>query len=328
MNPLVYVIMAALGISMLLFPIAVPVFKSSSDLSIFNTNWNGLSEFAKLVAEKREVRPIFYPYNIAEVGELRGVILIFAPEIDFSQAEAEELKKFLENGGTVFIADDFGKANSLLDKLGVRARFSNKAFKDIFYFKNEKFPVIVKISPELSRNVSSLKLNVPSVILTAEGEILTSKAAYIGKMGEYSIMAELKYGNGRILLFSDPSAFMNDMIKENREFSVRLIDYLGNGTFYFDEAHKIDFNPYSTATVYIHRELDKKMAFQIILAVAIFAILMESGMFKKVRIKMPKKEEKIFDNLPEWVDRKKLEMMLEEIKAGSRLKKYGRKGIR
>jgi len=313
---------------MLLFPIAVPVFKSSSDLSIFNTNWNGLSEFAKLVAEKREVRPIFYPYNIAEVGELRGVILIFASEIDFSQAEAEELKKFLENGGTVFIADDFGKVNSLLEKLGVRARFSDKAVKDIFYSKNEKFPVVVKIPPELSKNASSLKLNVPSVILAAEGEILTSKAAYLGRMGEYAIMAEIKYGNGRIVLFSDPSAFMNEMIKENKNFSINLIDYLGTGTFYFDEAHRSEFNPYLIATVYIHRELDKSMAFQIILAVAVFAILMESGIFKKIKIKLPKRKENIFDDLPEWVDRRKLEIMLEEIKAGSRLKKYGRKGIR
>ncbi len=328
MNPLVYVIIVAIGISMLVFPIAIPVFKSSSELSIFNTNWNGLSEFAKLVAEKREVRPIFYPYNLDKVGELRGVILIFAPDIDFSQAEAEELKKFLENGGTVFIADDFGKANSLLEKLGIRARFSDKAVRDIFYSKNEKFPTVIKMSPELSRNVSSLRLNVPSAILAAEGDILTSKAAYVGKMEEYSIMAELKYGNGRIVLFSDPSAFMNDMIKENREFSLNLIDYLGNGTFYFDEAQRMDFNPYSTATVYIHRELDKKMAFQMILAIAIFAILMESGIFWKIKIKLPKKEEKIFDDLPEWVDRKKLEMMLEEIKAGSRLKYYGRKGIR
>jgi hypothetical protein len=328
MNPLVYVIMAALGISMLVFPIAVPVFKSSSELSIFNANWNGLSEFAKLVTEKREVRPIFHPYNIAKVGDMKGVILIFAPDVEFSQAEADELKKFLENGGTVFIADDFGKANSLLEKLGIKARFSNKEVKDIFYMKNENFPVVLKMSQELSRNVSSLKLNVPSVILAAEGEILTSKAAYVGKMGEYAVMAELKYGNGRIILFSDPSAFINEMIEENRNFSINLIDYLGTGTFYFDEAHKSNFNPYSIATVYIHRELDKKMAFQIILAVAIFAILMESGILKRIKIKLPKRKENIFENLPEWVDRRKLEIMLKEIKAGSRLKNYGRKRIR
>jgi len=328
MNPLVYVFLAALGISMLVSPLAVPVFKSSSDLSIFNTNWNGLSEFARLTAERRDLSPIFYPYNLARVSELKGVLLIFAPDIDFSQAEAEEVKKFLENGGTVFIADDFGTANSLLEKLGIRARFSDESVKDIFYTKNEKFPVAIRIPPGLSKNVSVLKLNVPSAVLAAEGEIFTSRAAYAGKMGEYAVMAELKYGNGRIVLFSDPSAFMNEMMGENKNFSINLIDYLGTGTFYFDEAHRSDFNPYSTGTVYLHRELDRNTAFQVVLAVAVLAILIESGAFRRIRIRLPRRSKNIFENLPDWVDRGKLEIMLEQIKAGSRLRNHGRKAVR
>lgn len=328
MNPLIYVILAAIGISMLVFPIAVPVFKSSADLSIFNTDWNGLSKFARLAAEMRDVRPILYPYNVAQIGNASGVLLIFAPDIEFSQAEAEEVKKFLEKGGTLFIADDFGSANSLLEKLGIKARFSGKEVKDLFYSKNEKFPTAIRISPELSRNVSMLKLNVPSAISLAEGEVLTSKVAYAEKIGEYVIMAEIKYGNGKIVLFSDPSAFINEMIDENREFSINLINYLGSGKFYFDEAHRSDFNPYSMTTVYIHRELDRNKAFQIIFAVTILAIFIESGMLKKIRIKIPRKKENIFEDLPEWVDRRKLEIMLEQMRAKSRLKDYGREEIR
>ena len=319
MNPLVYVVIAAIGISMLVFPIAIPVFKSSSDLSIFNTNWNGLSEFARLVAEKRDIRPVIYPYNTVRLGEMRGVLLIFSPDIEFSQAEADEVKKFLENGGTVFIADDFGTANSLLEKLGVKARFLKREVRDIFYYRNEKFPFVVKIPPEISN--APLLLNVPSAIVFAGGEVFTSKAAYADKIGEYAVMAELKYGSGRIVLFSDPSAFMNEMMGENRNFSINLIDYLGTGTFYFDEAHRSDFNPYSMGTVYIHRELDRNKAFQIILAVAILAILFESGILKRVRIRLPiRKKVEIFGNLPEWVDREKLEAMIEQIRAGSRLR--------
>ncbi len=328
MNPLVYVILAAIGISMLVFPIAVPVFKSSADLSIFNTNWDGLSKFARLAAEMREVRPIFYPYNVAQIGNAGGVLLIFAPDIEFSQAEAEEVKKFLEKGGTLFIADDFGTSNSLLEKLGIKARFYGREVRDLFYSKNEKFPTVIKISPELSRNVSMLKLNVPSAISLAEGEVLTSKVAYAGKIGEYVIMAEIKYGNGRVILFSDPSAFINEMMDENREFSINLINYLGSGNFYFDEAHRTDFNPYSMATVYIHKELDRSKAFQIIFAVTILAIFIESGMLKKIKIKIPRKKENIFEDLPEWVDRRKLETMLEQMRAKSRLKDYGREEIR
>ena len=47
------------------------------------------------------------------------MLVIIGPDVDFSSLEAKEVKEFLENGGTLFIADDFGTANSLLEKLGV-----------------------------------------------------------------------------------------------------------------------------------------------------------------------------------------------------------------
>ncbi|MEM4615919.1 MAG: DUF4350 domain-containing protein [Archaeoglobaceae archaeon] len=311
MNPIVYAFILVFGVAFLILPVAVPVFKSSADMSIFNTNWNGLSGFAKLVSEKREVVPIFYPYNNAKIGELKGVLLIISPGIEFSLLEAEEVKKFLENGGTVFIADDSGTANTLLEKLGIKARFSKERLKDIFYSKNEKFPVVLKTEGEL--NFRNLTLNAPSAILGVRGEILTSKASILKDMGEYTVFAELKYGNGKIILFSDPSALMNEMLNENREFAINLIEVLGDGTFYFDEAHRPDLNLYHTGTIYIHRELEKSSAFALILITAIFAIAVESGLMNKFpRIKFGKKKTAIND-LPEWVDREKLKEMLERM---------------
>lgn len=321
MNPIVYTLVLIFGIVFLTFPIAVPVLKSSADMSIFNTNWNGLSNFAKLVSEKREIVPILYPYNNVRVSELRGVLLIVSPSIDFSSSEAEELKRFLEKGGTVFIADDSGIANTLLEKIGVRARFSKDKVKDLFYSKNENFPIVL-VEDENSGKFN-LTLNAPSVILGVKGEISTSRASVLKEMGEYTIFADLKYGNGRIFLFSDPSALMNEMLNENMEFALNLIEILGNGTFYFDEAHRLDLNPYSVGTVYIHRELDRNSAFVLILLTASFALLFESGLAKFFVNKVSStfeifrrrivKEEIVKEDLPEWVDREKLKKMLERM---------------
>ncbi len=253
--------------------------------------------------------------------------------MDFSSLEAEEVREFLENGGTLFIADDFGTANSLLEKLGVKARFSAQPLRDIFYSKRAEFPVVVRIDdPELAVGVEKITLNIPSAIIGGEGEIFSSKVSVVGKnMRSYPVMAEIKYGKGRIIMLSDPSVLINDMFEENRQFIENLVRYLGS-TFYFDEAHHSDFNPYSVATIYIHRELDREKAFQVFVGVAALAILIEGGVAGKVvraitRL-LPKRKENIFEGLPDWVDIKILEKIVGEIRTGSKLgDMYGRKGV-
>ncbi|MCS7121046.1 MAG: DUF4350 domain-containing protein [Archaeoglobaceae archaeon] len=321
MNPTVYAFMILFGTALLILPIAIPLIKSSADLSIFNTDWNGLSEFAKLCLEKRKVVPILYPYNSIKLSEKEGVLLIVSPNLDFSLAEVEEIKAFLEKGGTVFIADDSGLSNSLLEKLGVKARFSGK-IRDIFYDKNENFPFVVRIDGEISRGLEKIKLNVPSAILGVEGDVKTSKASFVEEMRSYTILAELDYGNGKIILFSDPSSLMNEMIDQNRQFALNLIDLLGSGTFYFDEAHRADLNPYSVATVYIQRDLNRDSAFLVLLFVAAFSLLSPylSSLTKILRF-----FEKIFpsklslEDLP--LEKEKLEEMLRRMNYAGEVEK-------
>lgn len=315
-----YVLITLAGILLLVLPISVPIIKTSADLSMFNTNWNGCSEFAKLLAENGNIYPIFYPYSSVKLSELEGTLLIIGPNIDFSQEEAEEVKKFVEKGGIVFIADDFGSANSLLEKIGIKARFSKIPLIDIFYINRSEFPVVVRIEdPELAVGVDNIKLNIPAAIIGAEGEIFSSKVSLLGdKIGSYPIMAEMSHGKGKIILFSDPSVFMNDMFDENRKFVENLVEDLGKN-FYYDEAHRADFNPYSIANVYIHKELSKEDAFKIFIAISAAAILIESGALAKIPKLLERFGKRKTFELPDWVDRKKLEKMIEEMKIGSRL---------
>ena len=328
---LLYAFLIFLGIILLVLPISIPVIKTSAEFSMFNTNWNGCSEFAKLLAEKGKVIPLIYPYDSVKLSSLSGALIIIGPDLDFSQIEAEEVKKFLENGGILFIADDFGTANSLLEKLGVKARFSSQPLKDIFYSKRAEFPVVVRIDPSL--NVEKITLNIPAVIMGDGGLAFSSKVSVIGKdMKSYPIMAEIKYGKGRIILLSDPSVLINDMFQVNKQFIENLIDYLGTDKFYFDEAHHSDFNPYSVTTVYIHKELDKSKAFQVFLAVAALAIFIESGIAGRIVRKLaqliPREREDLLKDLPEWVDVRIAERIVNEIRTGSKLKSIKYKNIK
>lgn len=326
-----YGVLLFIGILLLILSTAVPVIKTSAEFSMFNTNWNGCSEFAKLLNKRGRIIPIMYPYNSVKLSKKDGVLIIIGPNIDFSSLEAEEVENFLKNGGTLLIADDFGTANTLLEKLGIEARFSNQPLKDIFYVKRAEFPVVVRIeSPELAVGVEKLTLNVPSVIIGLKGEAYSSKVSFVSNtMRSFPILAEVNYGEGKIILLSDPSLLINDMFRENRQFIENLVGYIGANTFYFDEAHHSDFNPYSMTTIYIQKNLDKERAFQVFVAISAIAIFIESGVAGKIirsiaRV-MPKRKENIFEGLPEWVDIKVLEKIVDEIKKGSKIGgKYGK----
>jgi len=318
------------GIAFLALSTTVPVIKSSAEFSMLNPDWNGCSEFARMLSERGKIVPMIYPFNSAGVGRLHGTVLIIGPDVGYSTMEVDELRTFLENGGTLLLADDFGTGNDLLEKLGMKARFSKIPVKDIFYSKRMEFPVVVRIEdPELAIGVERLVLNIPSAIMGLEGEAFSSRVSVVGRsMKSYPVLAEVGYGRGRIVLLSDPGILINDMQDENRRFVENLVQSLPP-PYYYDEAHHSDFNPYSLATVYIHRELDRGKAFQVFMVVFVIALLAETGVVRRVVGRFPwHKKRNLFEELgdiPEWVDRKILERMLKEMETGSKLgERYGR----
>jgi len=334
MRRAIYGIIIVFGISLLIMPITVPVFSTNADFSVFNTKWNGASHFGKTLYENSEIVPIISPFNSIELGEKEGTLLILGPDMSYSSLEIEEIKKFLENGGTLVLIDDFGTGNQILSGLNLTARFSKTSFIDVFYSKNYNFPELVRIlDPKLGNGVDKLILNVPSVILNAKGEIYTSKVALLGNnQREYPIMSELRYGNGRIILFSDPSVFINDMFKQNERFIRNFAEYIRSDVIYIDEAHHSNFNPYHIGTLVIRRSFDRIKAFYVVLGVTVFALIIESGLaislieksLTFLANKLFKEEEKSLDEIiaklkKEGYDERILRKIVREIKSGKKL---------
>ena len=278
-----YLILLLLLFALITMPLTIPVFKSSTQYSIFNKNWDGTSRFAKLAYLKgREVVPIFESFDIANISELNGVLLIIGPNMTFTGAEVEQIKLFLERGNTLFIADDFGTGNEILRALNVPVGISNYPLWDFFYEGDDRLVVSVRIEdPLLARNVTKVVTNEPSgIIVTRKGEAYVSKVAMINLHRRmYPVMTEVSYGNGRIVILSDPDVLANMQFEENRQFLSNLVDYLGGDVFYFDEAHHPDFNLYTAGTVTITRVLPEDRAVRLILAVAALILLKELGVF-------------------------------------------------
>jgi len=325
-----YLILLTFVIFLIISPISVPLFQSTAEFSIFNQNWNGCSKFIAEASKSSSIHPVLSPLDSYGIGDRSGTLLIIGPDLSYSQEEIEEIRIFLQKGGTLILMDDFGTGNQIVEELNLSARFSKRTFTEIFYERNESFPQIIKImDPELMRNVKSITLNVPSFITGADGEIYSTRISIADKnFGERVIMTEVSYGEGKVILFSDPSVFINEMFSVNENFIRNFISRNLEGDVYVDEAHHSNFNLYQTGTVTLKREVDRNLIFFAFLSVSIISIIIESRLheraFQLILRRFQREEESdlkiVIENLVRrGFEREKLMKIVEEMEKGKKL---------
>jgi hypothetical protein len=176
--------------------------------------------------------------------------------VNFTKRESSNIRKFLDYGGVVLLADDFGTGNSLLEGLNVSARFSHEPLADLYYYgKNPDFPIITGFSPSLATdNLGAIVLDRPSYISTGNSSSVTkigssSPFSFIDPSGNgrpstnetinsYTVLATVRIGSGLLLLVADPSMFINDMIGlyDNMRLFQNALK-MGDGSVIFDTAH-------------------------------------------------------------------------------------------
>jgi hypothetical protein len=216
-----------------------------------NQDWNGCSTIASLTANTTLL--LSYDKPLLNATSLLAII---GPSLNFTEHESSSIGKFLEDGGAVLLADDFGTGNSLLEGLNVSTRFSNEPFADLYYYsKSPDFPIITDFSPSpATDNLSAIVLDRPSYIRTGNSSSVTkvgssSPFSFIDPSGNgrpspnetinsYTVLATVRVGRGLLLLVADPSMFINDMI--GLYDNVRLFQNalkMGDGSVIFDTAH-------------------------------------------------------------------------------------------
>ena len=275
-----YALAVTIGLAALLLSLSliVPVTGTTTDFSMFNTDWNGTSDIAvrtykagALVPslELRELgtdaQPVIVPIDRAGLDPSTAAIVIIGPSKTFTAAEGAYVRDFLERGGVVVLADDFGTGNSLLANLNTTSRFTNDLVVDLAFEKKPEFAVafdIVQGSP-LTKNVSMLLLNYPSAITPspdAETLARTSAASWVDldgdqfkdpgeQAGPFTLLTVERIGGGTLVLLSDPSIMINGMAGQLDD-SVLVEDLLafaaeGRTEVFIDESHRNYFDPIS-----------------------------------------------------------------------------------
>lgn len=206
----------------------------SEPFSTANSDWQGLSEFVALAQETwgREAVHVVAELDYAELSS-RDSLIVFAPS---EALDAESVTAFLAAGGRVAIIDDYGESPPLLERFGIRReamteqpRFSLRDNPQLAI----AVPVLEALPGEatgqhpMTLGVERVVTNHPILLrhpqLTPVLEIPFSdgRAGILGVTGMVS-------GSGRLLVLSDPSIFINLMLRYpgNRTLAHGMLDYL------------------------------------------------------------------------------------------------------
>jgi hypothetical protein len=243
---------------------------NSTDFSMYNGGWNGCSMFAKETHTIGEFHPtIAYNHSTSTIIQQSftehhlspdsSCLFIIGPQTPFSSEETRYVHEFVSNGGCLFLADDFGKANSLLNGLNTSSRFSNHLLLDLSFEKNATFVALFTFhnhSHILTKDLSGLLLNYPtSLSLSPQATRLAStsqiswldinengKQDEIEPQGPFPVLSVEPYGKGEIVLLSAPSILINSMkpYLSNSQFRTNLLTYLleNRPTVIIDEGHR------------------------------------------------------------------------------------------
>ncbi|MHC1628894.1 MAG: DUF4350 domain-containing protein [Candidatus Nezhaarchaeales archaeon] len=202
------------------------------DFHIENPYWNGLSDFATLF----NVTPLWSIDELAAHEPSKCALFIIGPSLGFSQDYVSAIKDFLRKGGLLVVADDFGSANEILEKLNLRVRISGLLLLDPFMKeKSLELPITFKADELGHASFEKVVLNLASnvvinnsciVLLTSSPfSFLDLNRNYEYDFGEpkgpFDVACIIEFeGKSKVIVISDPSLFINSMIhqKDNIEF--------------------------------------------------------------------------------------------------------------
>lgn len=209
-------------------------YPSINDFMSGNKAWNGIRNFTDNFGVQNTD-------SLDNINEQSGQgVLVCIPYSTYTPDELSEIKEFANNGNLLLLLDDFGFGNSIMEYLGLEARFSNNILLDpLFNYKNQYFPRITDFASGIKESgIEAITLNHACTLKNIESShilALSSSSSFedinsngIWDEGEPKgplvVAANYKYGQGTVILISDPSITINTMVGENDNYE--FINYL------------------------------------------------------------------------------------------------------
>jgi len=194
-------------------------------LSAYDRDWNDISDF-RLSMDEAGYNTLsvistplllnysegFYPYE--------KVLAVIGVERPYLVQEVDTIVDFVNRGGFLLLADDFGYGNGLASQLGL-SFYGHRLYSSSF----DRNPAFVRVNATVDNVGYEVLLDRPTALeRVAPNQVraYTSADTWLDENGNgerdideesspQPVVALVSYGEGAVLVFSDPGLFINDM---------------------------------------------------------------------------------------------------------------------
>ena len=236
-------------LSILLIILLIPAAYAQNDFEITNYRWNGLSELYDITKRNYRVEILTIDAIDDLMTQERKIIVIIHP---MEKLLPEKLYSYVSSGGRVLIADDFAMGNSALGGFGLSfAGEKVSCGEDSSYYAKACCPEVTEFEPHpVTEGVRRIVSNYPTAI-----EYYSSKSFKVLARFPNDCFYDLNYngywdagersaggavfllaysaGRGRMVVLSDPSIFINEMLSrgDNKRLYKNILNWLSDGDY-------------------------------------------------------------------------------------------------
>ncbi|WP_415380183.1 DUF4350 domain-containing protein [Halosimplex sp. TS25] len=215
---------------------------STTAFGAYNSAWDGASDLRDL-ADDQDSEAILAQNTTAYADHdpNETVSVVLSPDESYGQTDARRVESFIREGGTLVVAEDFGKeSNALLADVGAQARFDGRLLRDEHnYDTAPTLPLADNLTNHpYTEGVDQLTLNRGTPIEPGNATVLatTTNYSYVDAnlngqldesetMRQYPVATVEQLGAGEVVAVGDPSLFINAMLERegNRQFARNLL---------------------------------------------------------------------------------------------------------
>ena len=240
---------------------------STAAFGLYNPAWDGTSDFRDDIEADPgvELEIVQDTEQYDELAPNETVAFVIAPDDAYEEADAERVRRFVDDGGTLVVLENFGSSgDELLVDVSASARFDGQLLRDERnYFRGPAMPVATDVEAHnLTAGVEQLTLNYATGVDPGEATVLvrTSSYAYLGPadadleevgLDTYPVATTESVGEGEVIAVGDPSITINAMYAEpdNAAFLANL--YGDRDRVVHDISHAEDLPPLTAAMLTI-----------------------------------------------------------------------------
>ena len=217
-----------------MFILLVHLSANNLEFSRYNNGWNGTASFFSDL-DRHHTEEIPAPENLAGHPP-NTTLLIIAPHHHPTARELAAYRAFLNEGNTIFLADDFGTGNEILTGIGSRIRILPGNLSSLDRRYSDSYSVVVYRTAEKSPFIlpGNIALNRPAALDGGTPLMLTEVMSWIDINGDHRLNDVENMGTfpamtldarepGQIIVLSDPSIFINSMYLQEDNGNNRIL---------------------------------------------------------------------------------------------------------